>query len=177
MVRWTEVLAFMPVLQFSYFPWNYDKKTLAVVHEYALLHKALEGYLCKQARARKKPLVRPVWYDWPKEQNLFAVEDQFLLGSDILIAPVLESDARKRRVVLPPGKWRDAWTGKTFRGKEQIEASCPCPGMPVYVRAGAANVLNILKKQFKKIQRGAIKPGVTTATYCAGLDRNLNVTG
>ena len=175
MIRWTEASAFFPFLQYSYFPWNYCEATAVAALGYARVHKALERYLAEQALDRKKPLLRPLWYDWPEQQDLYAVADEFLLGSDLLVAPVLDEGVTVRDVVLPPGEWVDAWTGEHVSGALH-QWSAPCPGIPVFVHSRNSGLLASLAEALGAVQRGTVPRG-TTATWQAGLNRDLTVTG
>ncbi|WP_269523287.1 glycoside hydrolase family 31 protein [Coraliomargarita parva] len=177
MVRWTEVTAFMPFMQFSYFPWNYSPGTEITVRQYALLHKVLEGYLADQARGRTAPLVRPLWYDAPEDSECYTIADEFLLGSDILVAPVLKSGETARDILLPSGRWKDAWTGDALASGWHRGYAAPCPGIPVFVRAEREDLLRLLSTVLSMIDRGGIEPGRLTATHSAGLTRDLSVTG
>jgi alpha-glucosidase (family GH31 glycosyl hydrolase) len=177
MVRWTEATAFMPLMQFSYFPWNYATTTEAIVRGYALLHKALQPYLAAQARERKAPLLRPIWYDAPERSELFPIADEFMLGSDVLVAPVLQSGAVARDVVLPPGRWVDAWTGKEMKEGRHADHPSPCPGIPLFVRAERGELIALLGKALAGIARGTITPSQLTTSYSAGLNRDIKVTG
>ena len=177
LVRWTEASAFMPIMQFSYFPWNYAPETEQVVLQYALLHKALEGYIHRHACNRTAPLIRPLWYDAPAEAELYSVGDEFLLGPDILAAPVLAENQAARDVVLPPGSWRDAWTGQTHGCRRIIQHPSPCPGIPIFVRAENAALFETLHRGLQAISRASIRSGMVTTTYRAGINRDLNVTG
>jgi len=177
MVRWAEASAVMPVLQFSYFPWNYCGETEAAVLGWARFHKALEDYLGEAAADRRAPLVRPIWYDAPHEEALYDVSDELMLGGDLLAAPVLEPGATAREVILPPGKWRDAWTGAVETGGGRKSVPAPCPGMPVFVREGNEALFGDLNTALSEIRRGCVASGVTTATYEAGIDRDVGVTG
>jgi alpha-glucosidase (family GH31 glycosyl hydrolase) len=176
MVRWTEASVFMPMVQFSYLPWNYAPGTAAVVKAYAEAHKALQPYLAKHARGRTAPLLRPVRFAAPDEEALYTINDEWLLGPDLLVAPVIASGATKRSVTLPPGEWVDAWTGRNYRGAI-AEHAAPCPGIPLFVRAENAELLRVLREALRKIPREGIAPGVISATHQAGLDRDLSVTG
>jgi len=175
MVRWTEASAFFPFLQFSYFPWNYAEPTAEAALALARVHKALEPYLAEQAAERRAPLLRPVWYDAPQEAALYALADEFMLGRDLLVAPVLDAGVTSRRVVLPPGEWVDAWSGRAVQGVLE-NWPAPCPGIPVFARAGAA-VLAPLRASLGDVKRGTVASGLCTTTYRAGLDRDLKVTG
>lgn len=177
MIRWTEATAFMPLMQFSYLPWNYGTETAAIVRAYALLHKELQPYLAEQARERKAPLLRPVWYDAPERAELFAVADEFMLGRDLLVAPVLQSGAVSRDVLLPPGLWVDAWTGNQLKEGFLGNHPSPCPGIPVFVRAERGNLIQLLHRALAGVTRGTIPPSRVTTTYSAGLNRDIAVTG
>jgi alpha-glucosidase (family GH31 glycosyl hydrolase) len=176
MVRWTEATACFPLMQFSYAPWNYAPATEAVVRAYAQMHKALEPYLTAEAAERTGPLLRPLWYDAPAEASLYPVADAWLLGRDLLAAPVVVPGATTRDIPLPPGAWIDAWTGATVSGT-LTDYPAPCPGLPLFVRAGRDDLLAQLQPALAAIPRGTVPTGVTTTTYRAGLDREISVTG
>jgi alpha-glucosidase (family GH31 glycosyl hydrolase) len=175
MLRWTECSAFFPCLQFSYFPWNYAEVTAKAVAGFAKVHKALEGYLSGQAADRKAPLLRPLWYDSPEHGEFYTIDDSFLLGSDLLVAPVLDAGIRARDIQLPPGEWIDAWTGETQTGYLK-DWPAPCPGVPLFVKAQNTTLLSSLQSALVEIERGNAPVG-TTATWEAGLNRDLSVTG
>jgi alpha-glucosidase (family GH31 glycosyl hydrolase) len=175
-VRWIEASAFLPIMQFSYFPWNYAEETAEIAQQYAELHKTLEEYLHKHALGRQEPLLRPLWYDAPDRPELYSIGDTFLLGPDILVAPVLSENRVARDIVLPPGAWVDAWSGREYQGT-LVQFPAPCPGLPVFVRAGCEELQKRLSRVLSGIRRGSIASGVTTATYQCGLDRDISVTG
>ena len=177
LVRWTEVSTFFPVLQFSYFPWNYTADTERAVRQLAKVHQALAPYLAASARNRARPLLRPLWYDAPDVPELYGIADEFALGPDLVIAPVVDPACSKRDVVLPPGRWVDAWTGTELAGGLQPGFPAPCPGIPVFVRADNSALCDRLAAVLRPIQRGSITAGRCTATWRAGLNRDLNVTG
>jgi alpha-glucosidase (family GH31 glycosyl hydrolase) len=176
-LRWTEASVFMPMLQFSYFPWNYAPGTEVTVRAYARLHKKLQPYLARHARERKAPLIRPVWYDAPHVAKLYSVRDEYMLGPDLLAAPVTVRGAVSRDILLPPGEWLDAWTGQHVKAGWHRDYPAPCPGIPVFVRSGSDELSAVLKSELTGIQRGNTLPDVTTATHRAGLNRDLKVTG
>jgi alpha-D-xyloside xylohydrolase len=67
------------------------------------------------------------------------VDDQFLLGPDLLVAPVLYEGARQRDVYLPAGtSWSDPWSGKLLEGGQWVKAAAPLDRVPLYLRAGAS---------------------------------------
>jgi len=122
-IRWTEACALMPIMQFSYAPWRLGEKAVSVCRRYVKLHQDLSGYTYQLARAAARdgfPILRPLFYSYPDDAASWDVRDQFLLGSRFLVAPVLTRGARRRDVYLPPGRWRDFWTGALFTGPRTI---------------------------------------------------------
>ncbi len=177
MVRWTELSVFFPIVQFSYFPWNYNDDTARTVREFARLHKKLQPLLVEALRDTGRPLLRPLWFDHPEKREYYEISDQFMLGNDLVVAPVLEPARVRRKVVLPPGKWRDAWTGEVLPGGNYQDYPAPCPGIPIFVRAENESLYAELHEVLTRIDRHSVTAGTTSATYRSGLDRDLNVTG
>lgn len=177
LVRWTEASALFPLLQFSYLPWQYAPATAAAVRGWAAVHHALDGYLREQWTNRTAPLLRPIWYDDPGRDPLWTRADEWLLGDALLAAPVVRPGVTHRTVELPAGQWVDAWTGTAYPAGTLADFPAPCPGMPLFVRAERADLLAALRPVLATLVRGSVPTGVTTATYQAGLDRDLKVTG
>jgi len=90
------------------------------------------------AHEKGTPPMRPLFFDFPQDGTAYEVEDAFMFGPDLLVAPVLVAGARSRPVYLPAGTtWRDAWTGEAFEGGQWIEADAPLDRIPLYQRDGA----------------------------------------
>lgn len=114
------------------------------------LRERLRPYILEQMRLaheRGIPPMRPLFFDFPEDEGCVAVDDAFLLGPDLLVAPVLYAGARSREVYLPAGTtWTDAWTGETFDGGQWITADAPLERIPLYLRGGVR--LPILFRQY-----------------------------
>ena len=83
------------------------------------------------------PVMRPLFLGFPADQAAWEVDDQYLFGDDILVAPVITEGARERQVYLPAGAgWLDAWTGTRHDGGARITAAAPLDTIPVYLREG-----------------------------------------
>lgn len=86
--------------------------------------------------------MRPLFFDFADDPQAAEVEDQFLFGPDLLVAPITEYQARSREVYLPAGaEWLDAWTGAKFAGGQRIVADAPLEQIPVYVRGENAELV------------------------------------
>jgi alpha-D-xyloside xylohydrolase len=82
--------------------------------------------------------MRPLLYEFPGDERVWTVDDQLLLGPDVLVAPVLGYGARERDVYLPHGAtWTDPWTDVTHDGGVTVRAEAPLDRVPVFLRDGA----------------------------------------
>jgi alpha-glucosidase (family GH31 glycosyl hydrolase) len=83
------------------------------------------------------PMMRALWLHYPDDAEAVKLGNQYLWGRDLLVAPVVEKNAAKRRVYLPDGPWLDWWTGQKHAGRQWIEREVDLATLPLYVRAGA----------------------------------------
>jgi alpha-glucosidase len=83
------------------------------------------------------PLFRPLLLNYQQDGNTLNIDDEFMVGSDLLVAPVLKRDLTSRMVYLPEGAWIDYWTGKRIAGGTMIRVEAPLEVVPLFVRAGA----------------------------------------
>jgi alpha-D-xyloside xylohydrolase len=87
--------------------------------------------------------MRPLFVDFPADAQSWNVEDQFMFGPDILVAPVLEAGLQSRSVYLPAGcRWRDAWSGAGYDGGMCVSVDTPLQHIPVFIRAASRLQLN-----------------------------------
>jgi alpha-D-xyloside xylohydrolase len=120
--------------------WSFGEEAYGIIRELLFLRERLRPYvleLMRQAHEEGTPPMRPLFYDFPADGTCWEVEDQFMFGPDLLVAPVLFEGARSRKVYLPVGSdWRDAWTDEELAGGQWIEADSPLERIPLYLRAG-----------------------------------------
>jgi alpha-glucosidase/alpha-D-xyloside xylohydrolase len=83
------------------------------------------------------PLMRALWITWPDDERASLVDDSYLWGDSILVAPVLEKAATERKTYLPAGVWWDYWTGEQVKGAGEVTRDVDLETIPLYVRAGA----------------------------------------
>lgn len=102
------------------------------------LHEALGPYLWKTAQIcvrDSKPFLRPLVYEWPNDPMTVNCQDEYLLGDDLLVAPLLEENGVSRQVYLPEGIWHDFFNGTECRGGRPITAGGDGK-LPVFTRNG-----------------------------------------
>ncbi len=118
--------------------WRFGDRAYDIIKEILLLRERLRPYIMKQmklASTKGTPPMRPLFFDFPDDDRAQAVDDQFMFGPDLLVAPVLHPGVTGRKVYLPAGaKWADAWTGKVFKGGQTVKAAAPLDKIPLYLR-------------------------------------------
>lgn len=146
-IRWFQAAAFMPFFRNHAAkgtprrePWVFGEPALSILREFLELRVRLLPYLYTlawEAAQTGAPLVRPLFWGNEDDASLWEIEDAFLLGPALLVAPVVEEGARARKVFLPPGGWYDFWEERRLAGPGVIEAEAPLERIPVFVRAGS----------------------------------------
>ena len=85
------------------------------------------------AHEKGTPVMRPLFYDFPQDAKCWEVDDAYMFGPDLLIAPVMEEGARERSVYLPEGKtWVDVWSGTEYEGGQKVTVPAPIEEIPVF---------------------------------------------
>ena len=160
-IRSTAMAAFCPIMQYhSEFnhhrlpsrdrtPWNIaertgDQRALEIYRRYARLRERLVPYLADQGRRSaetSRPLMRALCFDWPDDPVVWDHPFEYLLGDDLLVAPVTEPGTTSLEVYLPAGRWIDAWTGAASTGPRLLCCDVPLGSIPVFIREGAARSL------------------------------------
>ncbi len=140
MVRWAQANVFLGVMQFSLAPWDFGEECNRLCREAAELHLAyvptLEKYT-RRAVETGEPVIRPVFWLAPEDENALLCGDQFLVGDEILVAPVLYRGQTSREIYFPPGSWRDPETGEVFQGPMIIDDyPAPLSKLPYFLREG-----------------------------------------
>jgi alpha-glucosidase (family GH31 glycosyl hydrolase) len=137
-VRYAQLSSALPMMQFSAAPWRMLKG-----EELALVRDAAQGFmelgpvrseLAAEAFRTGEPIVRHLASAYPAAGYEY-VDDEFLLGTNILVAPVIEPGARERRVVIPPGHWVDRVTRQSVTGPREITRAVTLADIPTWDRA------------------------------------------
>jgi alpha-D-xyloside xylohydrolase len=119
-------------------PWAYGEPALSIFRRYAQLRYRLLPYLYAAAQRAPQgmPLARPLVYDHPSDPTTWHIDDEYLLGPDLLVAPMFVPRGR-RNIYLPAGRWYDFWTDQRFDGARWITYDAELETLPLFVRAGA----------------------------------------
>jgi alpha-glucosidase len=146
-VRWMQCAAFTPFFRshtnigtIRQEPWSFGPEAETVVRHYIELRYQLLPYLYSlfaQAARDGSPIMRPLFWHHGDDLNAVDTGDQFLLGRDVMVAPVLKQGAAVRSVYLPEGRWHDFWTGALWEGRQYILSQAPLQILPLFIRGGA----------------------------------------
>jgi alpha-D-xyloside xylohydrolase len=121
-------------------PYDFAEPVKDIYRSYAKLHETLRPYLLEQAGCACKtgtPLLRHLFLYDPKDPRVLNIEDEYLLGSALLAAPVFSLE-EERDIYLPKGNWRNIWDGAVYRGVQTLRAfPAPLRQIPVFLLEGS----------------------------------------
>jgi len=119
-------------------PWAYGEPALSIFRKYAQLRYRLLPYLYAAARRAPDgvPLARPLVFDHPADPTTWHIDDEYMLGPDLLVAPMFKPRG-SREIYLPAGAWYDFWTDRRFVGAGWITYEAELETLPLFARAGA----------------------------------------
>ena len=121
-------------------PWSYGVAHEIVNRQAIELRYRLLPHIynaMQQASETGLPPLRPLFLEFPSDDRTWDQDDQFMFGSDLIVAPVLRPGERNRGVYLPKGTWYDFWTGRPYPGDQSITVPVILSSIPIFVRAGA----------------------------------------
>jgi len=120
--------------------WTFGEEVYAVLAKYVHLRETLRPYLrtvMAAAHEHGQPVMRGMFHQFPTDPVCWDLADQYMLGAELLVAPVLEAHATSRRVYLPAGvTWTDLHTGAVHEGGAWVEAEAPLDVIPVFAVRG-----------------------------------------
>ncbi|XP_029698069.1 SITS-binding protein isoform X1 [Takifugu rubripes] len=127
-IRWLEIAAFLPVISFHTPPWVCgEDQVLNLTRAYIAKHQRdvvpiIEKY-AEEWRLTGNPIYRPMWWLSPSDPVTFTIDDQFLIGDEVLVAPVVEKGAVRRDIYLPDGgfQWQDSRSAQVFDGGTSLQ--------------------------------------------------------
>jgi alpha-glucosidase len=121
-------------------PWRFGKYYEDIIRKYLKLRYVLLPYLytaLEKAHRSGVPPFRPLLLNYQDDSNTYNIDDQFMVGDDLLVAPIVKPDVTRRLVYLPDGSWYDYWTNKRYSGGTMISVDAPLDVVPMFIRGGA----------------------------------------
>lgn len=181
--RWVQLGTFQPVDRLhsdhgDRLPWNYGAAADASAERFLRLREALVPYtytLAAQAHATGVPIIRPLYLDYPSNNEAYTFNQEYLYGDNVLVAPITSaSDANGNGSVsawIPPGTWTDYFTGTSYTGPATVTITDPLSQMPVLIKSGG-----IMPTRTDYTQDAAKSPLTQlTVSVAAGADGSVSL--
>jgi alpha-glucosidase len=147
LTRWYQVAFLTPMCRshmsidsYDHEPWRFGTYYEDIIRKFLKLRYRLLPFLYTNLETSSRtgiPLFRPILLNYQNDFNTLNIDDQFLIGDDLLVAPILKPEQRSRKVYLPLGTWYDYWNGNRRKGPATIYVDAPLEIIPMFVRAGA----------------------------------------
>jgi len=142
--RWVQFAAFTPLMRDHLWEnkkdaidlWT-DESTRDYYRNYACIHVELKPYLLETAREYQEtgcPMIRHMFLEFPGDTETYNCEYQYMLGSEMIVAPVTEENATSKEVYLPEGEWIYFWTNESYQGKNWIKVKAPVNWIPLFIK-------------------------------------------
>jgi alpha-glucosidase len=129
-----------PATDDTRFPWSHNGQVEANFRAITELRYRLLPYYCAlawEAYLTGLPILRPMLLEFQADARFADAHDQQMLGVNLLLAPVVEQGATKRKIILPAGVWHDFWSTQTYAGGGEIDYPAPLDRLPLLVRGGS----------------------------------------
>lgn len=178
--RWLQAAALTPFLRSHSVPsagnkepWEYGDEFTKINRATVELRYRFLPYIYTLFRDHERtgaPVMRPLWYEFPEDNATYLINDEYLVGRDVLVAPVIRDGARNRGVYLPKGSdWIDWWTGARLEGGKSHSIQAPLDRLPLFLRVGAVIPIQAVVQytgempsaEITLIVAAGIKPGTT----------------
>ncbi|RSK28296.1 glycoside hydrolase family 31 protein [Bacillus sp. HMF5848] len=160
-IRSAQMAAFCPIMQYhaeskaefnqDRTPWNVAKRTkddraINGYRFFANVRMNLLPYIVEQARlatSKGIPLMRAMVLECPSDPKTYSLYDQYFFGDNLLVAPIIEERAERRKVYLPSNKWVNLFNKEVFQGSQFIEVDAPLMEIPVFQKNNSCIITNL----------------------------------
>jgi myogenesis-regulating glycosidase len=137
-IRWLQLNVLLPAIQFSFPPWLYNDEQVVRIAEKCLAIRQRFGAVliatAEECVTSGLPIIRPLWFADPYDLHAQLCDDEYLLGNDLLVAPVLSENVLERNIYLPKGQWKCIESGKVFDGAQSYKYPVTIEDIPIFQR-------------------------------------------
>ncbi|MFH5832215.1 TIM-barrel domain-containing protein [Halalkalibaculum sp. DA384] len=145
-IRWSQFGMFSPVAHLFGMdhpgykePWSYGDQAERIFRKYDRMRYRFIPYIYSEAWKMHNtgmPLMRALVLEYQDDINTYDIDDQYLFGDNLLVAPVITKGAQTRTIYLPEGTWYDYWSGQQYTGRQYYNIVTPLEELPIFVKAG-----------------------------------------
>lgn len=143
-MRWIELSSFSLIMRthegnrpYKNVQFDSDEKIFKHFIRMSRVHYSLKNYLKKEITKslnQKLPVIKHLCLNYPEDKESLNQKYEYLLGDDILVAPILEKGKKEKKVYLPPDKWIHLWTNRRFLGGEYIKVKADLGFPPIFIK-------------------------------------------
>ncbi|MBM7573019.1 glycoside hydrolase family 31 protein [Aquibacillus albus] len=155
LARWTQFGTFTPYFRnhsvlesIRQEPWSFGEEYEGVIKTYIQERYVWLPYLYtlfQDASVTGVPVMRPLVLEYPNDKNTFNLSDQFMIGSDVIVAPILTPSTNHRVVYLPEGNWVNYWTEEKLAGGKHHLVEADLNTLPIFIKEGSIITLGTVK--------------------------------
>lgn len=143
-IRWMQMTTFFQTMHFSTPPFAYDEETQRIATDLMRFHESFIRprvvALARESAKTLRPIIRPVWWIAPQDPYAQHIDSEFLLGDDVLVAPVLGQGWKSRNIYLPFALWQDQITKLMIQGpKWLLNYKVSLDQIPYFIRVNASD--------------------------------------
>jgi len=149
-------------------PWEFGDEFTNINRRTIELRYQFLPYIYSLFREHERsgqPVMRPLWYEFPQDKQTYLINDEFMVGEDILVAPVVKEGMTNRGIYLPNGaEWLDWWTGEKLESGKMHYLDVPLDRLPIFIRVGA-----VIPTQSVIQHTGEMRSAFLTLNVAAGI--------
>lgn len=155
LTRWTQAGMFTPYFRnhsvldsIRQEPWSFGGEYETIIRKYIQERYVWLPYLYtlfRQASLTGVPVMRPLVLEYPEDKHTFNLSDQFMIGSDVIVAPIMKPDTNHRVVYLPEGRWVNYWNDEKLEGGKHHLVEADMTTLPIFIKEGATLIHGSVK--------------------------------
>ncbi|MBU0677585.1 MAG: hypothetical protein KJ626_05665 [Verrucomicrobia bacterium] len=175
-IRWLQFGTLSPLMQYHGIarrePWEFGDTALEAYRFLSSLRMNLKPYLIKAGQAAVRygtPIMRPMILEFPDDDRFRAEDSQYMLGPDMLVAPVIQAGVAGRKVLFPEGSWVHAIHPIAFDGPGEFEVPIGLVDAPLFIREGTTQDFSL----DENARLGKWSPGATERSMAFTRERAL----
>ncbi len=136
--------------------WSYGEEVEVILTKFVKIRESLKTYLkklMKEAHEDGTPIMRTLFYEFPEDDKTWEVDNTYMLGDEILVAPIMNYKDRSRKVYLPKGHtWENIFNGVSYKGGTTYEIECPLEEIPIFLKQNSKYNFKELKNILREVK-------------------------
>jgi myogenesis-regulating glycosidase len=137
-IRWLQLNVLLPAIQFSFPPWLYkDEQVVRIARHCLDIRERFRSILLSTAQECIDfglPMIRPLWFLNPHDIHALLCDSQYMLGNDLLVAPVLDENLHELKIYFPAGQWKSIHNEQIFDGQQSYVYPVTIEDIPIFER-------------------------------------------